>query len=229
MPTDLTLVLTRDADIVHGAKRLRHDVFIGELGAAGSAAIEEDAFDAACDHLVLRDRARPDLGAVATLRIGMSTGYTEREFDLSAMKASGRRIAEAGRACLHPSYRGGTAGILLFRGLLACLRERGVGFVVGTASFPGAAVAPHLPALRRLQQDALAPPAICPVAHGGGAVEIAGTAPRAAMAAVPGLIKTYLRAGAKVGRGAYVDAAFNTVDVCMVLDLDATPRTDRTP
>ena len=38
------------------------------------------------------------------------------------------------------------------------------------------------------------------------------------MVAVPSLIKAYLRLGGFVGDGAYVDHAFNTTDVCLVMD-----------
>ncbi|MEY8842124.1 ornithine-acyl-ACP acyltransferase, partial [Cribrihabitans sp. XS_ASV171] len=40
----------------------------------------------------------------------------------------------------------------------------------------------------------------------------------AAMKAVPALIKAYLRLGGFVGEGAFVDHAFNTTDVCLILD-----------
>ena len=41
---------------------------------------------------------------------------------------------------------------------------------------------------------------------------------RAAMLAVPALIKAYLRLGGFVGEGAFIDHAFNTTDVCLILD-----------
>ena len=41
---------------------------------------------------------------------------------------------------------------------------------------------------------------------------------RAAMLEVPALIKAYLRLGGKVGEGAWIDHAFNTTDVCLILD-----------
>ena len=40
----------------------------------------------------------------------------------------------------------------------------------------------------------------------------------AAMRDVPALIKSYLRLGGFVGDGAFVDHAFNTTDVCLVMD-----------
>jgi L-ornithine Nalpha-acyltransferase len=42
---------------------------------------------------------------------------------------------------------------------------------------------------------------------------------RAALLATPALIKAYLRLGGFVGEGAYVDHAFNTTDVCLILDM----------
>ena len=41
---------------------------------------------------------------------------------------------------------------------------------------------------------------------------------RLAMRDVPALIKGYLRLGGVVGEGAFVDHAFNTTDICLVMD-----------
>jgi len=43
---------------------------------------------------------------------------------------------------------------------------------------------------------------------------------KAAMAGTPALIKAYLRLGGFVGQGAWVDHAFNTTDVCLVMDTE---------
>ena len=42
--------------------------------------------------------------------------------------------------------------------------------------------------------------------------------PARALKAIPPLIKAYLRLGGFVGEGAFVDRAFNTLDVCVVMD-----------
>ena len=39
--------------------------------------------------------------------------------------------------------------------------------------------------------------------------------------AMPALIKAYLRLGGYIGEGAFVDFAFKTVDVCLILDRDS--------
>lgn len=216
----LVPVITRDPDLVRAAQGLRHDVFVAEQGARpGPGGLEVDAFDGGADHLVLQDAARPDLGVVATTRIARGARYTAREFDMGALLRSDRPLAEMGRTCLHPDYRGGSAAFALMQAALDHVSTLGAEILVGTASFPGAHPEPHLPALRRLALEALAPPAFRPVATGPHAITIAGAAPRAAMQGVPSLIKSYIRAGAWVGEGAWCDRAFNTVDICIVLDL----------
>jgi putative hemolysin len=42
--------------------------------------------------------------------------------------------------------------------------------------------------------------------------------PRAALAAMPPLIRAYLRLGGVVGDGAFIDHDFQTTDVCVILD-----------
>ena len=42
-----------------------------------------------------------------------------------------------------------------------------------------------------------------------------------AMRALPPLIKAYLRVGAVVGDGAWIDREFNTIDVCVIMPVDA--------
>ena len=38
------------------------------------------------------------------------------------------------------------------------------------------------------------------------------------MVQMPSLIKAYLRLGGCVGEGAFIDHAFNTTDVCLLMD-----------
>ena len=214
METGLTFQIGRDA---RAARALRRRVFTDEIGVPAS--VEADAFDAGFEHATLHDPARPELGAVAATRVGRGTAYAGAEFDLSRLRATGRPLAEIGRTCLHPDYRGGLASLALFRGVTAHLAGQGVAYLVGTASLPGADPARHMAALRRLRAEALAPERLRPVARGPQAVAVGGPAPRDAMRAVPPLVKAYLRAGAWVGDGAFVDRAFDCVDVCIVMDL----------
>ena len=53
---------------------------------------------------------------------------------------------------------------------------------------------------------------------------VAAVDPRAALRALPPLIKGYLRLGAFVGDGAVVDRQFGTTDVCIILPVSAINR-----
>ncbi|GIT92225.1 ornithine-acyl-ACP acyltransferase [Jannaschia pagri] len=222
MTSRFDLTITQDPDAVRAAQGLRHAVFVEERGQSRPNArplTEADAFDTDADHVILRDKQAPKLGVIATARLGRGCQYTAQEFDVSALQATGRPIVELGRTCLHPAYRGGLAAVTLFTGILDHLAGQDLGYLIGTASFDGADPSRHLPALRALRATALAPEDLRPVARGPDAVSLDGPVDRLHMRDVPSLIKSYLRAGAWVGEGAWVDHAFDTVDVCIVLDM----------
>ncbi len=223
---------------LQAAQRLRYRVFVEELGATGplvehDAMLERDKFDHHFDHLILTDAALPVdpidqvIGVYRLLRreqadqIGQF--YSEDEYDLSALKTSGRRLLELGRSCLHADYRGGMAMFHLWNALSAYVEEHEIEILFGVASFHGTDVTEHAAALSLLHARHLAPPDIRPRAQSGvfqsmDLVPPDQIDPRAAMLTVPPLIKAYLRMGGFVGEGAYLDHAFNTTDVCLILD-----------
>lgn len=227
---------------VAAAQALRHKVFVEELGARGGdltdprAGIEADRFDAHCEHLLLLDSLQGG-AVIGTTRIMTEAGAaqagrfaSEEEFDISALRRSGRRLLEVGRTCLHPDYRGGEAMLRLWQGLAALVMERGIELLFGVASFPGtdpAAVAQPLACLHRdhLAPESLRPRSLVPVTMDPAPSERIDR--RAAMLATPALVKAYLRLGGKVGEGAFLDPAFGCIDVCMVLDTAMLPKRTR--
>lgn len=235
-----TLRLARDARDLRAAQRLRYEVFVSELGADGpmvdhEARIEADAFDAHFDHLLLIDPRRdPDtltdvVGVYRLLpsdRLAQSGGfYSETEYDLSALKRSGRRLLELGRSCVHPDYRGGAAMFHLWNGLADYVLENGIEVLFGVASFHGTDVTALTQPLAYLYHHHLAPEPLRVRAREGAFQRMDLLPPdaldrKAAMAGTPALIKAYLRLGGHVGEGAFVDRAFNTTDVCLVMDTD---------
>lgn len=213
----LNVKIATTADQLDQARALRHDVFVTECGA--DAASEADRFDASATHLIVTDPNRPDRAVVGTLRLALGAAYTAQEFDLSALHADPRALAEIGRVCLHADYRGGFAGAMLLAQTVDLLRARDVGLLVGTGSFPGRDATHHLPALRALRDAACAPAHLRPIARGDGALQVTGQGNPSDMARVPPLIKSYIRAGAWVGEGAWKDTEFNTIDICLVMDM----------
>jgi putative hemolysin len=92
----------------------------------------------------------------------------------------------------------------------------------GCASLPGTDPEALAAPLSYLHHYRLAPPGLRPRALarryiGMGRRLAAAVDPARALAALPPLIKGYLRLGGFVGDGAVVDAQFNTTDVCVVV------------
>jgi putative hemolysin len=224
-----------DADR-RGAERLRYEVFVEELGGDGAlvdheARLERDRFDPFFDHLILvddrRDAASHD-HVVGVYRLMTSEGaeragqfYSEDEYDLAPLRASGRRLLELGRSCVHPDYRGGGAMFLLWSGLADYVLECDIEVLFGVASFHGTDVDALAMPLSYLHHAHLAPPELRVRSRAFQRMDLVpiGAVDRlAALQAIPPLIKAYLRLGGVVGEGAFIDRPFNTTDVCLIMD-----------
>ncbi|GAA4805143.1 GNAT family N-acetyltransferase [Actinomycetospora chlora] len=234
-----SLLLTRDPEHVAAAQRLRHRVFAGEQGArpAASDAIalaaaadgrDADAFDAHCDHLVVREDATGEI--VGTYRMltpegarGAGRLYADTEFDLAALDALRGDVVEVGRSCVHPAHRHGVVLSLVWAGIGRYMTLTGLRYVVGCASVPltpdGAlsggvwslVASRHLaPAARRVRPWREAPIA----AHDPDAPGAA----RAARAGLPPLLRGYLRLGAEIGGVPALDPDFGVADLFVLLD-----------
>ncbi|EIE52026.1 ornithine-acyl[acyl carrier protein] N-acyltransferase [Citreicella sp. 357] len=230
--TEFTVRLARGDSDIRAAQRLRYDVFVKELGGSGAlvdhdARLECDRFDPYFDHLILRDQSRGGdvVGVYRLLRGDQAQAagqfYSEDEYDLEPLRASGRRLLELGRSCLHPDYRGGTAIMHLWQALAAYVAEHRIEVLFGTASFHGTDVARLAEPLSLLHHRHLAPDDLRVRARVFQSMDLVPEERidrRRAMREVPALIKGYLRLGGVVGEGAFVDRAFNTTDVCLVMD-----------
>ncbi|QEW20491.1 N-acyl amino acid synthase, PEP-CTERM/exosortase system-associated [Marinibacterium anthonyi] len=231
-PSFSVSIAATQADL-RAAQALRYDVFVRELGGGGALVdhengLERDAFDPFFDHMIVRDDSTGAVvGVYRLLRDDQARQagqfYSEAEYDLTKLRQSGRRLLELGRSCLHPDYRGGAAMYHLWTGLADYVQRHGIEILFGTASFHGTDIAALAEPLSMLHHNHLAPPDLRVRAVDGHFQPMDLIARdrldrRRAMLAVPALIKAYLRLGGTVGEGAYVDHAFNTTDVCLVMD-----------
>jgi putative hemolysin len=239
--TDLVVELAETKLDLRAAQRLRYAVFVKELGASGSEIdhqneLEMDRFDPFCDHLVLKDKARKNcpfggiIGVYRLLRSDQAARigqfYSEDEYDLQRLYATGRNLLELGRSCVHPAYRGGLAMYHLWQALQRYVAEHEVEVLFGVASFHGTDPQKLAEPLSWLHARHLAPEELRVAAKPDAFQAMDLIAPakidrRAAMLAMPALIKAYLRLGGYIGEGAFVDFAFKTVDVCLILDRDS--------
>ncbi len=239
-PSTFVTKLASTPEDLRAAQRVRYDVFVTELGGDGPDVdhenrLETDKFDPHFDHLLLIDEASsPDVlgGVVGVYRLLrqdqadiVGQFYSEDEYDLTVLKNSGRNLLELGRSCLRPEYRGSTAMYHLWHGLTDYVLAHEIEILFGVASFHG--VDPHDFAgpLSLLHNRHLAPDDLRVRARGKSFQPMDLIAKedldaKAAMLATPALIKAYLRLGGFVGEGAFIDHAFNTTDVCLILDTE---------
>ncbi|HBS51254.1 MAG TPA: ornithine-acyl-ACP acyltransferase, partial [Rhodobacteraceae bacterium] len=229
--TPFTVKLAETEAELREAQALRYDVFVRELGGGGAlvdhaAGLERDRYDPFSDHMILRDEARGAVvGVYRLMRDDQARAagqfYSEDEYGLAPLRESGRRLLELGRSCLHPDYRGGTAMVHLWSALAGYVAEHGIEILFGVASFHGTDPAALAQPLTLLHRRHLAPPDLRVRARVFQSMDLVPDDRldrRAAMVQVPALIKAYLRLGGYVGEGAFIDHAFNTTDVCLVLD-----------
>lgn len=235
----LEVRLARNEAEIAAAQQVRYRVFFQELGACGGGLTgpqgrDADCFDAACDHLLVFDTALPGpshrriVGTYRLLRqeVAERCGgfYSEGEFELRTLmrRHPELRFLELGRSCVLPEYRSKRTIEVLWQGIWAYVTHHGVGVMTGCASFPGTEPAGHAQALSCLAYEFRTRPAweVRAVEGRYTAMDLVprhAIDTRAAIAAMPPLIKGYLRLGARIGDGCVIDPDFGTVDVFIVL------------
>lgn len=241
----LEVRLARDGAEIAAFQALRYRVFYEEMSAvadprAATLGRDFDDFDDVCDHLLVidhgpkdngRDEGRDEVvvGGYRLLRASVAAArggfYTATEYDIGTLATGHGEALELGRSCVHAAYRHGTVIQLLLRAIAAYVKRYRIGLIFGCASLPGTDPDALALPLSYLAHNHIAPRELRPVALADRYVEMKRMAPgaidaRAALGALPPLIKGYLRAGGLVGEGAVIDRQFGTVDVCMVIETD---------
>ena len=222
---------------IDAAQALRYRIFYERLGAQPvpeTACLRRDVdqFDSDCDHLLVLDHSRGTGRVIGTYRLirretaaRLGGFYSAKEFDISAVVLHSGEVLELGRSCVDPAYRNRSAMQLLWSGIAAYVFHYDVELMFGCASLPGTNPDALSIPLSYLHRYHLAPPALRPRALADRYVEMRRLRPCAidvtrAMAALPPLIRGYLRLGGFVGDGAVIDKQFNTTDVCVVVKTD---------
>ncbi len=235
---NLTLRLAQTEAEVHASQRLRYRIFCEEMGAAANLAVQQqkrdfDMFDDACYHLLVIDNNRVgDARVVGTYRLltrsnmpKVGSFYTETEYNVDTLKAFDGEIMELGRSCVEQAYRTRPVIQLLWEGIGNFVAAKDIKIMFGCASFHGVNIKEHIHAISYLYHYHLAPDEIRPVAlpahyNNMNLMPKEEVVQRAALNALPPLIKGYIRVGGYVGDGAVLDYAFNTCDVSIVVRTD---------
>jgi L-ornithine Nalpha-acyltransferase len=246
----LEVRLARTTKDIRRAQKLRYKVFFEEMSAKPNARAfvsrrDVDPFDRICDHILVIDHAgkvnrfgkpRPKMiGTYRVLRSEVAAAhgvdfYSAGEFDLSGLIQvhAGMRMLELGRSCVLKPYRSKRTIELLWQGVWRYVLHHKIDFLFGCASFEGVDPEEHALALSFLHHHAPAHLAAkaqpwCRSRMDLLPKEVVDL--KAAMKALPPLIKGYLRLGASIGDGAVIDRQFGTIDVFVALKVgDIDPR-----
>ncbi len=226
----------RDEAEVRAAQRLRYQVFAEEMGASlspppGTApGLDVDAFDAHCEHLLVRTCETADAPAqvVGTYRVltpdaarRMGGLYSDTEFDLSPLNPLRPQMAELGRSCTAPQWRSGAVILMLWSSLAEFMHRNHLDLMVGCASVPmgdgGHAAASLWEQLRHSHlaapEQQVSPRLALPVDELRGDLVVEP----------PPLIKGYLKCGAKLLGAPAWDPDFGCADLPMMLRLSDLP------
>jgi L-ornithine Nalpha-acyltransferase len=242
----LEVRLAQTAAEVRQAQKLRYRVFYKEGSAIPNPARlfarrDIDGYDAICDHLLVVDHAARDrtalnrpavVGTYRLLRQPLAEEYggfyTAGEFDISALVARHSRLQflELGRSCVLSPYRNKRTVELLWHGIHAYILQNHCDVMFGCASLDGTNPKQLALPLSFLHHYAAAPEPWRATALPERYVEMNRMSkeaidPKAALRALPPLIKGYLRLGAYIGDGAVIDYKFGTTDVLIVLPVSA--------
>jgi len=232
---------------IRKAQRLRFKVFYEEMSATpdGAALLsrrDKDSYDRLCDHLLVIDhdvkpkpfrKPRPRVvGTYRLLRQEVADRhwgfYTAGEYDIQPIIDAhpGKRFLELGRSCVLKPYRNKRTVELLWHGIWAYVLHFGIDVMLGCASLEGTDPRRLALPLSFLHHHAQAPEAWRAKAIRERYTSMNLLAkeaidPKAALHALPPLIKGYLRLGATFGDGAVIDRQFGTTDVLVVLPVSA--------
>ncbi|WP_317205350.1 GNAT family N-acetyltransferase [Janthinobacterium sp.] len=221
----LVLSMASTPEELREVQRLRYKVFIETMGLTAltrADGLDADEFDEHCDHLIVRDA--DTLKVVGTYRVLSAARagkigrlYSENEFDLGRLNNVRGRMVEAGRACIHPKYRGGSVIMLLWSGLAEYMRRERCDYLVGCASISLADGGHNAVAVyQALAAKHMAPSEYRVTPHLPFPIHKVEAAQKPQ---VPALIKGYLRSGAWICGEPAWDPDFESADMFMMMPL----------
>ncbi|MFJ4923336.1 GNAT family N-acetyltransferase [Streptomyces sp. NPDC088725] len=231
VPPRYVVSLARDQEDVRAAQRLRHLVFAGEMGArldTTEPGLDADAFDAFCDHLLVREETTGEV--VGTYRLlppdrARAAGrlYSDSEFNLGRLAPIRDDLVEVGRSCVHPLHRSGAVISLIWAGLARYMTGSGHNWLAGCCSVPladGGALAATT--WSTVKDKYLAPEEYWVTPHrlwtpAQGIDTTAGSS-----ADLPALLRGYLRLGAWVCGAPAHDPEFGVADLYVLLSMRRT-------
>ncbi len=231
---------------VRAAQRLRHKVFVEErLGADAARAraaasdafgfgLDADAFDDACDHVLVEERKTGALVCcfrLLPLESGAEIGrtYSAQYYELSALKAFEGPMVELGRFCIAPEHRNSEVLRVAWAAMTRYVQERDVELLFGCSSFDGNDAQRYADTFALLKEKHLAPTRWLPRPKAPNIFSFASRFrwrrpdPAKALRLMPPLLRGYLSLGGWVSDHAVIDRDLNTLHVFTGLEVKRVP------
>lgn len=235
--SQLSVMLASRTEDIEEAMRLRYRVFVEEeknMRLLNETGLEQDVYDAFCDHLIVKDLETEQVvgtyrllpGERALQGIGF---YSETEFKLTSFQEYKAHSLELGRSCIDPAYRGGKAIQLLWEGIAAYITERNYHYLFGCASlhFHSVTELNRIYSMLRSKQVITDRYGIQPLeTHRiqGLMMSETGLNEKEVFRKLPPLMKGYQWLGAEICGDPAYDELFDTVDFFILLEKDRVTR-----
>jgi len=214
------------ASEIRAAQALRFEVFNLELNEgleqSFASGLDEDPFDAVCDHLIVEHLPSRQIVGTYRLQTGVNAAanlgyYSAQEFDFQPYEPFRTEIIELGRACVHLEHRNLVVLGMLWKGIADYSQQRNARYLLGCSSITSQDPAAGASAYTELCRKSLAPPAWR--THPLPEYECPLNALAAEPVKIPKLLRAYLSVGAKICGPPALDRSFKTIDFLTLLDL----------
>jgi putative hemolysin len=225
-PTQYETRLASDFREVRAAQALRYQVFNLELKEgleqSHGTGLDEDPFDAVCDHLIavhsptgqVVGTYRLQTGRNAESRLGY---YCAQEFEFNVFEPIREEMVELGRACVHRQHRNLVVLGLLWKGIADYAREHSARYLFGCSSLTSQEQAIGASAYADLCRRHLVEPQWRTLPLPAYDCSLARLA--AEPVTIPKLLRAYLALGARICGPPALDQQFKTIDFLTLLDL----------
>lgn len=205
--------------------KLRYQVFIKEgLGKRKFMGVDFDRYDLIADHVVVQNKTTNEV--IGTYRLLCSTFteefYSQNEFTLQKFLNSPGIKLELGRACTHRFFRNGVTLNLIWKGIGEYAKRSGAEYLFGCASVKTIDPSLSMMIFQSMKEHHSFDYEIHPTSDyqferfdfkpGFFKSELIDEK-------IPPLLKSYIKAGAKIHGYPAVDYDFDCIDFLTVLDL----------
>jgi putative hemolysin len=226
-PSQYSTRLAANREEIGAAQSLRYQVFNVELNEgleqSHLTGLDEDHFDAVCDHLIVEHLTSGQIVGTYRLQTGHNAAayfgyYCAQEFEFDVFEPMRAKSVELGRACVHRRHRNLVVLGLLWKGIADYARQHDARYLFGCSSItsqdPAVGASAYTDLCRKHLAESQLQTRPLP-AYDCSLRELAGEP-----VALPKLLRAYLSLGAKICGPPALDRQFKTIDFLTLLDLE---------